>query len=225
MSEPAWKAANRAHWDEKVSLHLGPRGYDLTRLRAGRGRFSAIEEMELWPIDGSRILHLQCHFGSDSLKFAQRGATVVGLDFSALAIDAARQLADELGLAKRARFVQADLYDAPAAIPEAAAFDMVFVTWGAIVWFPDIYRCAEIVCHFLSRQSRNQTGGRRQDSSSAVRAILDDPPIHIRPVCSRKRGCEGQEPCGFNAFQHAHGCTPPPPRPQDSSHVLSRVSS
>ena len=77
----------------------------------------------------------------------------------------------------------------------------------------------------LSRQSRNQTGGRRQDSSSAVRAILDDPPIHIRPVCSRNRGCEGQEPCGFNAFQHAHGCTPPPPRPQDSSHVLSRVSS
>jgi putative tryptophan/tyrosine transport system substrate-binding protein len=77
----------------------------------------------------------------------------------------------------------------------------------------------------LSRQSRNQTGGRRQNSSSAVRAILDDPPIHIRPVCSRKRGCEGQEPCGFNAFQHAHGCTPPPLRPQDSSHVLSRVSS
>jgi len=81
------------------------------------------------------------------------------------------------------------------------------------------------VLHILSRQSRNQTGGRRQNSSSAVRAILDDPPIHIRPVCSRKRGCEGQEPCGFNAFQHAHGCTPPPPRPQDSSHVLSRVSS
>ena len=47
------------------------------------------------------------------------------------------------------RFVQADLYDAPAAIPEAAAFDMVFVTWGAIGWLPDIYRWAEIVCHFL----------------------------------------------------------------------------
>ena len=77
----------------------------------------------------------------------------------------------------------------------------------------------------LSRQSRNQTGGRKQNSSSAVRAILDDPPIHIRPVCSRTRGCEGQEPCGFNAFQHAHGCTPPPLRPQDSSQVLSRVSS
>ena len=149
MSEPAWKAANRAHWDEKVILHLGPRGYDLTSLRAGHGRFTAIEEAELWPVNGSRILHLQCHFGSDSLKFAQRGATVVGLDFSAPAIDAARRLASELGLADQARFVHADLYDAPAAIPEAATFDMVFVTWGAICWLSDIYRWAEIVCHFL----------------------------------------------------------------------------
>jgi SAM-dependent methyltransferase len=147
--EPVWKVTNRGHWDEKVALHLGPRGYDLTSLRAGRGRFNAIEEAELWPVDGSRILHLQCHFGSDSLKFAQRGATVLGLDFSAPAIDAARRLASELGLADRACFVHADLYDAPAAIPEAAAFDMVFVTWGAICWLPDIYRWAEIVCHFL----------------------------------------------------------------------------
>ncbi len=149
MSEPVWRATNRAHWDEKVALHLGPRGYNLTSLRAGHGRFNAIEEAELWPVAGSRILHLQCHFGSDSLKLAQRGASVVGLDFSAPAIEAARQLAAELGLADRARFVHADLYDAPAAIPERAAFDMVFVTWGAISWLPDIYRWAQIVCHFL----------------------------------------------------------------------------
>jgi SAM-dependent methyltransferase len=147
--EPLWRATNRAHWDEKVVLHLGPRGYDLTSLQAGRGRFNAIEGAELWPVDGSHILHLQCHFGSDTLKLAQRGATVVGLDFSAPAIDAARRLAGELGLADRARFVRADLYDAAAAIPEAAAFDMVFVTWGAICWLPDIYRWAQIVAHFL----------------------------------------------------------------------------
>jgi SAM-dependent methyltransferase len=147
--EPVWKETNRSHWDEKVALHLGPCGYNLTSLRAGHGRFSAIEEAELWPVDGSHVLHLQCHFGSDSLKFAQRGATVVGLDFSAPAIDAARRLASELRLADRVRFVHADLYDAPAAISEAAAFDMVFVTWGAICWLPDIYRWAEIVRHFL----------------------------------------------------------------------------
>jgi SAM-dependent methyltransferase len=150
VSEPAWKAANRAHWDEKVALHIGPRGYDLTSLRAGRGRLNAIEEAELWPVDGKRILHLQCHFGADSLKLVQRDATVVGLDFSAAAIDAARQLASELGLADRTRFVQADLYDAPKAIPEPAEFDMVFVTWGAIGWLPDIRRWAEIVAHVWS---------------------------------------------------------------------------
>ena len=149
MNEPAWRAINRAHWDEKVALHLGPRGYDLTGLRAGRGRLNAIEEAELWPVDGSRVLHLQCHFGADTLALAQRGATVVGLDFSSPAIAAARQLAAEVGLADRARFVQADLYDAPAAIPEPAAFDMVFVTWGAISWLPDLRRWAEIVAHFL----------------------------------------------------------------------------
>jgi len=149
VSEPVWRATNRAHWDEKVALHLGPRGYDLADLRAGRGPFNTIEEAELWPVAGSRILHLQCHFGADTLRLAQRGATVVGLDFSAPAIDAARRLAGELGLADRAHFVEADLYDAPAAIPEGAAFDMVFVTWGAISWLPDISRWAEIVCQFL----------------------------------------------------------------------------
>ena len=149
VNEPAWKAANHAHWDEMVGLHLGPGGYDLSDLREGRGRFNAVEEAELWPVDGKRVLHLQCHFGADSLKLAQRGAKVVGLDFCPAAITAANQLAKELGLAGRARFVQADLYDAPAAIAEPAAFDLVLVTWGAITWLPNIRRWAEIVAHFL----------------------------------------------------------------------------
>ena len=95
------------------------------------------------------MLHLQCHFGRDTLTLAQRGAEVVGLDFSGPAIKAARELAAEIGLADRARFVEADLYDAPAAIREPGAFDLVFVTWGAIYWLPDIRRWAEIVAFFL----------------------------------------------------------------------------
>jgi SAM-dependent methyltransferase len=149
MSEQDWRSVNRAHWDEKVPLHVGPSGYDLDDLRAGHGHLNAIEEAELGSVEGQRILHLQCHFGRDTLILAQRGATVVGLDFSAPAIDTARALATDLGLADRARFVQADLYDACAAIPDAAGFDRVFVTWGAIIWLPDIFRWAEIVAHFL----------------------------------------------------------------------------
>jgi SAM-dependent methyltransferase len=149
MSGQDWRSSNRAHWDELVALHTGPRGYRLDDLRAGHGKFGAIVESELGPVAGQRILHLQCHFGRDTLILAQRGATVTGLDFSEPAIDAARTLAGELGLADRARFVQADLYDACDAIPEPSSFDHVFVTWGAIWWLPDIVRWAEIVAFFL----------------------------------------------------------------------------
>ena len=145
-----WRAANRANWDERVAVHLGERGYDLSRLRMGRGTLNPIEEAELGPVDGLRILHLQCHFGADSLALAQRGAAeVVGLDFSPAAIKAARALAAELGLAQRVRFIEADLYDARTAIPEPHAFDLVYVTWDAIVWLPDIAGWARIVARFL----------------------------------------------------------------------------
>jgi len=145
-----WRRLNRANWDERVPIHLGPRGYDLSDLRAGQGRLNAIEEAELGPVAGLRVLHLQCHFGRDSLILAQRGAAhVTGLDFSAPAIAAARSLAGELGLADRARFVEADIYDARTAIPEPASFDLVYVSWGTIIWLPDIAEWARIVAHFL----------------------------------------------------------------------------
>ncbi len=149
MIEPEWHRANRASWDERVGVHIGPSGYDLSDLRAGRGKLNAIEEAELPPVKGKRLAHLQCHFGADSLTLAQRGAEVTGLDFSAPAIEVARNLAGELGLADRARFVHADLYDALAAIPPPHRFDMVFVTWGAICWLPDIARWAQIVAALL----------------------------------------------------------------------------
>jgi SAM-dependent methyltransferase len=149
MSDTNWRKLNRANWDERVPIHLAAPIYDVAPMRAGTARMNAIEEAELGPVDGLRLLHLQCHFGHDSLILAQHGATVVGLDFSSPAIAAARALADELGLADRARFVEADLYDAPTAIPEPASFDRVYVTWGAIPWLPDITGWARIVAHFL----------------------------------------------------------------------------
>jgi len=118
ISDQEWRRANRANWDERVAIHLRSPLYDVARLRAGHRRLNAIEEAELGPVAGLRVLHLQCHFGSDSLRLAQCGAEVVGLDFSPPAIAAARGLADEMGLAGRVRFVEADLYDAPAASPE-----------------------------------------------------------------------------------------------------------
>jgi SAM-dependent methyltransferase len=147
MATGDWREANRANWDERVEVHL--KAYDLRSLRAGRGTLNAIEESELGSVEGLRVLHLQCHLGSDTLALAQRGAEVIGLDFSSAAIRAAQKLAEELGLASRARFVPADFYDAPEAIGEAGAFDMVYITWGTICWLPDITRWAGIIAHFL----------------------------------------------------------------------------
>lgn len=149
-----WLDDNRATWDERVPLHLAGTFYDLTALRAGRGELLALEERALarmFPdgFAGRRVLHLQCYFGADTLAFAQRGADVVGIDFSAPAIAAASELAAELGLADRARFVEANLYDAATALPEPASFDLVFTSWGTIGWLPDLEGWARVIASFL----------------------------------------------------------------------------
>jgi SAM-dependent methyltransferase len=169
MNEPDWRTANRANWDERVAIHLGPGGYDLSALRNGHGTLGGIVEPELPAVSGKRILHLQCHFGKDTLTLAQRGAEVVGLDFSAPAIAAARNLSEELGLASRARFVHSDLYDAMTAVPEPHGFDLVYVTWGAICWLPDIRRWAEIVAHFIK-----PGGSLYLAESHPVASVFDD---------------------------------------------------
>lgn len=144
-----WRNTNRANWNERVAIHLKAASYDLHPLRSGHGMLHPIEESEIGSVDGLRVLHLQCHFGRDTLTLAQRGATVVGVDFSGAAITAARELADELKLTTRSRFIECDVYQAPEAIPEPASFDLVFVTWGAIGWLPDIAAWARVVAGFL----------------------------------------------------------------------------
>jgi 2-polyprenyl-3-methyl-5-hydroxy-6-metoxy-1,4-benzoquinol methylase len=146
MSEPEWRRLNRANWDERVAIHMAPESdYDTHLLRQGNYILHAIEERELGPVAGLRLLHLQCHFGVDTLALAQKGAQVTGLDFSAPAIAAARSLAAEIGI--EAHFVQSDIYEARAALE--GEFDRVFTTWGTIGWLPDIQGWAEVVASLL----------------------------------------------------------------------------
>jgi SAM-dependent methyltransferase len=142
-----WRSLNRANWDERVPLHLGTAMYDRAHLRDGAGRLDAIAEAGLGDVAGLRVAHLQCHMGDDTLCLAQRGAAaVVGLDFSAPAIAAAREFAGELGLAN-ASFVQADVYDAPAML--GGGHDLVFSSWGTICWLPDIEGWARVIAELL----------------------------------------------------------------------------
>ena len=141
-------AANRLNWDERVAVHLRDAGsiYPIDAFRAGADTLMPIETAEIGDVSGRRIAHLQCHFGLDSLSLARRGADVTGLDFSASAIAAARALAEDTGLS--ARFVEGDVYEARSLL--AGHFDMVYVTWGTIIWLPDIRKWAATVASLLA---------------------------------------------------------------------------
>ncbi len=93
-----WREANRAHWDERVPIHVGGEFYDLAGFKAGQERLRPFEISEVGDVAGKDLLHLQCHFGIDTLSWARRGARVVGLDFSLPAIVEARKLAADLAL-------------------------------------------------------------------------------------------------------------------------------
>lgn len=154
-----WLDDNRANWDERVPLHVASEFYDQGPLRLGGGVLDPIARAgieRLFPegLDGVRVLHLQCHFGSDTLSLANRGATVVGLDFSRPAVEEARRMAAEIGIVDRARFIEANLYDARHALPEPESFDLVFTTWGTIGWLPDVAEWARIVAWFLKPGGR-----------------------------------------------------------------------
>lgn len=146
-----WFALNRASWDERVDGHLASDFYDVNGFLAGRDALGPIESTELGDVSEKRILHLQCHFGLDSLSLARRRARVTGLDFSGKAIEAARRLASEARI--DATFVEGSVYDAPALI-EPESFDLVFTTWGTVTWLPDISRWAKTVALMLAHGGR-----------------------------------------------------------------------
>ena len=136
------RETNRASWDERVPIHVSGEFYDVAGFKAGQERLRPFEISEVGDVTGKELVHLQCHFGIDTLSWARRGARVVGLDFSAPAIAEARRLAAELGL--DADFVRSDVYDAPRALG-GRDFDVVYTGLGALNWLPDIRRWASVV--------------------------------------------------------------------------------
>ncbi|MGH3675739.1 MAG: class I SAM-dependent methyltransferase [Mycobacterium sp.] len=141
--------ANRRMWDERVPIHVGSRFYDLDGWKAGRPNHlvAPFEAEEIGPVDGIRLCHLQCHIGVDTLSFARRGATVVGVDFSAPAVDAARALAKEIGVADHATFVHSTVEDARRYVD--GVFDVVYTSWGALIWLPDLAPWARTIASLL----------------------------------------------------------------------------
>jgi SAM-dependent methyltransferase len=146
-----WIPLNRAWWDERVAIHMTGGFYDVGAFLAGRSTLRPFETAEMGGVAGCSLVHLQCHFGLDTLSWAREGAVVTGVDFAPSAVAAATELAREAGIG--AEFVEAEVYDTVTAL-RGRTFDVVYTSIGSIIWLPDITRWAGTVASLLAPGGR-----------------------------------------------------------------------
>ena len=136
---------NRESWNNKTETHLKSEFYDHANFLKGKSSLNSIELDLLGDISGKSILHLQCHFGQDTISLSRLGAAVTGIDLSDKAIQCAKEIAKETN--SNATFICCDIYDLPYHLDEQ--FDIVFTSYGTIGWIPDLEKWAKIVSKFL----------------------------------------------------------------------------
>lgn len=136
---------NRIGWDQRAKAHFDSKFYDVEGFLTGDTSLQEIELAELTGIDGMKLLHLQCHFGLDTLSWARKGAICTGVDISPIAIEKARELADKTQL--KATFDCSDVYSYKR--KNKTAFDIVYTSYGTICWLPDLNKWAEIIASNL----------------------------------------------------------------------------
>lgn len=136
---------NKQTWNNKTAVHIDSDFYDNDNFIKGKSTLNSIELDLLGDVNGKKILHLQCHFGQDSLSLARLGAKVTGVDLSDRAIDKAQELNIQLQL--DAQFICCDIYDLPNHLNDT--FDIVFTSYGTIGWLPDLNKWSAVISQFL----------------------------------------------------------------------------
>ncbi len=136
---------NKLSWNQRTEAHFASEFYDVKSFLAGKSSLQNIELELLGDVKGKSILHLQCHFGQDSISLARMGASVTGIDFSDAAIDKAKTLARDAQA--DLEFICCDVYDLPNHLSKK--YDIVFTSYGTIGWLPDLDKWAKVIEHFL----------------------------------------------------------------------------
>lgn len=141
MSEENYFELNRQAWNNITPSHVDSDFYALDQFRETKNDLPEIDRNALGDLKGKKVLHLQCHFGMNTLSMAHLGAEVTGVDISDTSIQKAKELSSELNLP--ARFIRSAIYELSNVLDEQ--FDIVYTSWGALCWLPDMKRWAEIV--------------------------------------------------------------------------------
>lgn len=136
---------NQAYWNVLTDVHTKSDFYQVDEFLAGKNMLKEIELPLLGDLQGKSVLHLQCHFGMDTMSLSRLGAQATGVDLSDQSIDKAQDLSSQLGL--NTRFIQSDVYSLPEKLDEK--FDIVFTSYGALNWLPDMDKWAKVVKHFM----------------------------------------------------------------------------
>lgn len=148
---PDYAEINRHQWNQRTLVHLQSAFYDMESFLKGRNSLTSIERQLLGEVEGLSVLHLQCHFGQDSLSLARMGAKVTGLDLSDEAIRQASQINDQLGLS--ARFVCGDVLAMDDHL-QGETFDIIFTSFGVVGWLPSLEKWGELISRHLKPGGR-----------------------------------------------------------------------
>ncbi len=141
---------NKAGWVEKLEPHLASDFYDMYGFMNGKTSLNKFELDLLGDVSGKKILHLQCHFGQDSISLSRMGAEVTGVDFSEQSVLKGQELATELNV--NTKFICSDIYSLPAILDEQ--FDIVFTSYGTVTWLPDTDKWADVIQRYLKPQGQ-----------------------------------------------------------------------
>lgn len=139
-------STNLALWNELTEINSKSSSYNLEEFKMGGIVLPGIVKEEVGDVKGKSLLHLQCHFGMDTLSWARLGAKVTGVDFSDKAINLARALRKELNL--EANFICSNIYNLQEVLTDEK-FDIVFTSMGVLCWLPDLNKWAKIIAHYL----------------------------------------------------------------------------
>ena len=140
-----YKKINKAAWNLKTDIHIKSEFYNNALFLKGDSSLKHIELDLLGEIKGKSILHLQCHFGQDTISLSRLGAKATGIDLSDNAIYYAQNMAKELEI--DTKFICSDIYELPNVLDDK--FDIVFTSYGVIGWLADFKEWAKVVAHFL----------------------------------------------------------------------------
>ena len=146
MTNTDYFEMNRIGWDRRALTHMESTFYDVDGFLKGNTSLREIELLELGEVEGKSLLHLQCHFGLDTLSWTRLGARCTGVDISPVAIEQAKILTVKAGL--ETQFLCTDVYSFEAANDQS--FDIVFTSYGAVCWLPDLQRWAQVIASNLA---------------------------------------------------------------------------